>query len=267
MIRLPPRRFSPRRPEQERPQVLDHLDPGEPRARHVHVHDPAVPGDHRIHGADGAAGGHDVGIDEHRPHQPHQRAALDQGVGVDGAHQLAAGEVEADVERVGLAAVQLVDDHQVGVAQRTVERDHALGGHVRRVGAIDLDQRELTLQHADGVVLAAVGDDDHLEVGVVEREQRLHAGGDRRFFVVGGRQDADRRRQARPDHDVVADAHGFVARAAHLDDGGDEQREVAEVEQSEIDEDGGVDRPGQRLDPGDRRRAHDDTPAAARSST
>ena len=232
--------------EQERAQVLDHLDAGEPGARHGHV-------DARWPCRVGTAlTGRIVPpvattsrVDEHRPHQAHQRAALDQRVGVDGADQLAAGQVEPDVQRIGLAAVQLVHDHQVGVAQRPVERHHALGRAraARRRGSTSTSANS-RLQDVDRVVLAAVGDDHDLEIRVVERQQRLHAGGDGRFLVVGRRQDADRRRQPRADDDVVVDADGLVAGAAHLDHRRDEQRDVADVEQPEVDEHGGVDRPG-----------------------
>ena len=147
-----------------------------------------------------------------------------------------------------------------------VERHDPLRVHARRIGAVHLDERELRLEHVDRLVLAAIGDDDDFEVRVVEREERLHARGDRRFLVVGWREDADRGRQARADDDVVVDADGLVARAPHLEHRRHEQAGVADVDEHEVGEDGGLDRPHEGLDGDGQRVAHAVAPIAERSS-
>ena len=52
------------------------------------------------------------------PHQATQPVRIENRVGVDGADQLAARDVEPDIEGVGLTPVLLRDDDQIGELAR-----------------------------------------------------------------------------------------------------------------------------------------------------
>ena len=83
----------------------------------------------RIHGAavadaDDPAHGDGGRVLDEREHRPHQRQLLEQRVGVDHAHQVVPRRVDAGVDGVGLAAVDLVDQHEIRVVERSVQPAH-----------------------------------------------------------------------------------------------------------------------------------------------
>jgi len=98
--------------EQERPQVLDDLKSDERLPGCAHSHDGAGAHHAAVGDANGPPGGDEVVSFEERADHPHQGVPLDEGVGVDRAHEVARCDVQSSVEGVGLAAVRLVDDDQ-----------------------------------------------------------------------------------------------------------------------------------------------------------
>ena len=132
-----------------------------------------------------------------RPGHVQQRGGVEQRVGVDHAHQLLAGRVDADVEGVRLAAVGLAhQQHVVRAAAREVRRgDVPLRDDVGRHHDRHLDHVEGGDQLLGRVVLRAVVDHHHFEVRVAQRGHRLHRLDDAGALVVGRHQDRDARRQ------------------------------------------------------------------------
>ena len=186
----------PHAPDQERAEVLHHLQRGEPAGRQPHLGDAPVLDRAAVRDPHDPAGGDDqVGIVEQRLGHAQQRFRLDDGVGVDGAHVGVAGRVHAGVQRVGLAAVLLVDHEQLPVPRR------AVGAVDRRVRdrpaqrARRRDQVERLLELLHRRVLGTVVDDDHLELRVPQLQQRVDALDDPGLLVVAGQQDRDRRRE------------------------------------------------------------------------
>ena len=114
----------PKAPEQERAQVFHRLAAGQPAAIHAGLHHATMLHGARIHHADGAADGGDVAIQQERARQAQQRVGLDERVGVAGNHVRKARGVDGRVQRIGLAAVVLVYDHEPRMRARTVDGAH-----------------------------------------------------------------------------------------------------------------------------------------------
>jgi hypothetical protein len=154
-------------PEEECAQVLHDLDPGERRPGRAGPRYAALVHVGAIDHADRSAGGQQIIIGEEGPDQPLERVVLDEGIRVDDTGQLAGREVERRVQRVRLAAVLLVDHHQLRVGPR------AVGGAYRlRVQPPPVDGRyggELEGVHQDfeRAVGGAVIHHDDLETRIV----------------------------------------------------------------------------------------------------
>ncbi len=119
-------------PGGERPEILHHLEPGERTGRESHLHDTAV--------LDGAAVG-DGHLAAHRhhprvlldhPHQLLERVLVEDRVGVERDEIGRRRGVDAGVEGVRLAAVLLVDHHQVHQARRQRDRRLVHAAHPAR---------------------------------------------------------------------------------------------------------------------------------------
>jgi hypothetical protein len=91
--------------EQERPQVLHRPDTHQPALGQPGLEHPAAVGDRPVGGADHAAcGDHGRRVLDEGPGDAEEGIGLQQGVGVDPAHQRVAGQVEGGVESVGTTA-------------------------------------------------------------------------------------------------------------------------------------------------------------------
>ena len=154
--------------------------------------DPPVLDDGRVERADGPTDPDQRLVLDEQPGRPQDRLAVEQRVGVDGREQRVAGHVEPGVERVGLAALVLVDHDQVGVGERPEGPAHVRAGQVLAGRPGQLGQREGLDQPLHGLVLGAVGDDHDLELRELEVEQGLDAADDADFLVVGRHQDRHR---------------------------------------------------------------------------
>ena len=102
-------------PEQKRPQVLDDLHPCQQAARHAHALQEPARDTAAVGNANRAAADDHRGIFEKRANDSAQAVGAQDGVGIHRAEQRVARAVDAGVERIGLAAVFLVDDAKVGV--------------------------------------------------------------------------------------------------------------------------------------------------------
>jgi hypothetical protein len=184
---------APTRPAgEERAGVLQDLEPLQPSLRHAQLGDLAALHLRGVEGSDGAAHRHQVLVLDEQPGGPQDRLGVQHRVGVDRGEQREAGEVETGVERVGLAAVVLVDHQQVGVGEGAVGA--ADGGGLQVLAGEEglLRQGELVDQPLHRLVAGAVGDHDDLELRELEGEQRLYVGDDAHLLVVGGHQDRHR---------------------------------------------------------------------------
>ena len=242
---------------QERPEVLEHLEPGkqlgrQPNTDHVPVLNDAPVGD-----PDDAARRDRVSILEKRPHDPGEGIAFEQAVSIDRAEERRPGVVEAGVQGVGLASIGLVDDPEVLIDRAPVH----LGNRRGRQGAagqpIRRDQLEGRAEAPEGAVAGAIVHHDDLELGVrqhQERADRVNAGG---FFVVG-RGDQRDRGHPRARQQVAEiegpEPPGITAEGVK---GGEGRDQIAGVEGQEIPEDELV----QPIDDGPNGRAHDASPS------
>ena len=104
----------------------------------------------------------------------------------------------------------LVDDHEIGLADRSVDAAHRLGA--QRLIERQWRGHELKglLQERQRAIRGPVVDDHDLARLVVEREQGADALDNRQFLVVGGHDDRDERRH----RDAAGQAAGAPACAA-----------------------------------------------------
>ena len=132
------------------------------------------------------------------PHALEQRLAIEDRVRVDAAYVPVAGDVEARIQRVRLPAVLLVDDDEVRVRRAAVDRAHGLASG-RRAGRTPRTARARTRRRSRSSVPSPEPSltDDHLELRVVEPEERLDGRHDDRLLVVRGDDDAHRDREPR----------------------------------------------------------------------
>ena len=221
---------------EERAQVLDHLEARHPVARHAHLGDPPAFDLAAVDDADDAADAERVGRLEERQHRLAQRVGLEERIGVDEADERIARRVDAGVERVGAAAVLLVDHHELGVRQRAVDGadlgrlDHRPDRHRR------LDQIERLRGPLQRLVLRSVVDADHLELRVVEQQERAHALDDGRLLVVGGRDHADAGRRRRLHDRFELARRPAVAMLAELEERQHRAHQVRGVDGEEIEQ-------------------------------
>ena len=94
------------------------------------------------------------------------------------------------------AAILFVDNDEARVRAGTVDRRDGLMLEREVMIAVDGLKREGCLQHRERVILRAVVDDDDFHFRVLKCEQRTRAVLDRLSFIVGRRQQCDRRRVA-----------------------------------------------------------------------
>ena len=95
---VPPQAIPSETAEQERAEVLDHLDAGEEAARHPGVgHAPVLHGAAIRHSNRPSDGG-DVAAQQERAREPQERVRLDEGVGVHGDHEREAAGVDRGVQ-------------------------------------------------------------------------------------------------------------------------------------------------------------------------
>ena len=149
----------------------------------LHLGNPA-----RIHGAavadaDDPAHGDGGRVLDEREHRPHQRQLLEQRVRVDHAHQVVPRRVDAGVDRVGLAAVHLVDQHEVRVIERSVQAAHRLGGERLLIRDGSTHQAERLDGHVERTIRRSVVDHDDFELRVVEQQEAAQAVRDRGLFA------------------------------------------------------------------------------------
>jgi hypothetical protein len=145
-----------------------------------------------LRGRDGPAHRDQGLVLDEQPAGPQDGLAVEQRVGVHGREQWVAGQVEAGVEGVGLAAAVLVDHDQVRVGQRPVGVAHRGRRQVLARRPRLLGQGEGPDELVHGAVLGAVGDDHDLELRELQGQQRAHAVDDVDLFVVGRHQDRHR---------------------------------------------------------------------------
>ena len=171
-------------------EILHHLEPRQRPGRQPHPHHPAV--------ADGAAvGDGHLAADRHHPRilldHPHQlleRALVEDRVGVERDEVGRGGGVDAGVQRVGLAAVLLVDDDEAHDAGR--QRNGGLvhgpdpgGADGRPVGDVGPAEPERALEPVEGSVGRAVVHHHDLEPRIVAVDQAGDAVDDGHLLVVG----------------------------------------------------------------------------------
>ena len=98
----------------------------------------------------------------------------------------------------------LVDDHEIGLADRAIDAANRLGGQRLNEGQRRGHELKGLLQQRQRAVRGPVVDDDEFARLVVEREQGAEALDNRQLLVVGGHDDRDERRH----RDAVGEAAG-----------------------------------------------------------
>ena len=136
---------------------------------------------------------HDAGrILDDAAHAAAASIALEDRVRVDTADVAVAGDVQAGVQRVGLPAVRLVDDHEVRMVGAAVDapdlrrREDVANEHLVRL------ERKLLAKALERLVGRPVVYDDDLELRILEPEQRVDRRYDPRLLVVRRDDDTDR---------------------------------------------------------------------------
>ena len=135
---------------------------------------------------------------------------------------VAASPVEAGVERVRLAAVLLVHHDEVGMAGRAVDPSHRTGVQAPVVDGLNGKEAEFPLEHGEGLVLRPVVHQHHLQLRVVQGQQRPHA------LDHGGRLVVGRGQHAQPGRHLGAQQPPALLRpdpapmVAHLQEGADQ---------------------------------------------
>ena len=149
---------------EEGAQVLDDLQVGEQVARRAHLGEAAVLELGAVDDADDAADRDRLRRRLELPDQARERAGVEHRVGVDRAEERVDRVVDAGVQRVGLAAVDLVDDDDARLERARVDAADQLRRDVRARHAADLDQAEGVGQRRHRLVGRAVVDHDDLEL-------------------------------------------------------------------------------------------------------
>ncbi len=228
--------------EQKGAQVLDDLEARQPVAWQPGLDQEAATHLRAIGDAHRAARGNGALVLEEGLDHAQQAVALQDGVGVDATEQAVARGIDTGIQRIGLAAVGLVDYAQVGVAARAIDGLHRLVGDglAQRLGV--RYQVEFLDEHGQGAVLGTVVDHHDLEFGVLQLQHRAHRGADRRLFVEGRHE----HRHRRFDAEIRRQLAGFCAladvthQAAHRQQ---VEQQVHAVEQQEIEDEGDLQPP------------------------
>lgn len=174
------------------------------------------------------------GILDDLAHPLQKSLAVEHRVGVDPAHVTKPRGVEPGIQRVRLPAVLLVHDDQVGVIDAPVGRPNGLGRKDppdEHLAGLELECIAEAIQRP---VVRPVVHDDHLELGVVEIEQRAHRRDDRRLFVVRGDDHAHGDREPRFREHVVVLTRGLVPPDTVLDERHPHEHDVQEVDEEQI---------------------------------
>ncbi len=114
--------------EEKRTQVFDDLETRQPVAGQPGLDKKAATHLRAIGDAHCAAGGNGALVFEEGLDHAQQAVALQDRVGVDATEQAVARGIDTGIQRIGLAAVGLVDHAQVGVAARAIDGLHRLVG-------------------------------------------------------------------------------------------------------------------------------------------
>ena len=109
-----------------------------------------------------------LGVLHHPAHAYEQRVARKDRVGVDAGDEPIAGDVDACVQRVSLAAVPLVHDDEVRNEPAAIGRPNRLGRERRPHRHVVLLELEGLDDPVERPVLRAVVHDDDLELGIVD---------------------------------------------------------------------------------------------------
>ena len=179
-----------------------------------------------------------VGALHERLDDAQQRVVLDDRVGVDGAEQRVAAQVDPGVQRVGLPALVLVDHEQVRSGRsepytaRTCARGDATACRRGRCGAARRPRRGA--RSVPSVEPSLI--DDDLELAVVDHEQRAHRLDDRLLLVVRGHEDRDRPGHVRLHDLAVVGEERPPHEAQDLAQRDQEEAEVDRVQREEVDE-------------------------------
>ena len=119
---------------------------------------------------------HPLRIGGGEPHAVEQGVRLVQGVAVEQQHVAVARVVEPAVGRVRLRALVLLPNHlHVLVGAASIDARHGRALDDSPFVVAERLEVELALEHLERAVGRAVVDDDHLELGIVEREHRRTA--------------------------------------------------------------------------------------------
>jgi hypothetical protein len=176
----------------------------------------------------------DLRLLDDRPRDAEQGVLLEDRVRVDRAHVGIARRVHRRVQRVGLAAVRLVDHPEVAVAAGDV---CASDGGRRQQGTQSLpdgNEIEGRLEPLEGAVGRAVVHDDHLVLRIPEGEQRVDIGDDRGLLVVRRDEYRDRRRHRRGEDLVVRRVPARAEVADESAPGDSREPEVDDVQGGEV---------------------------------
>src|SRR5207237_6004163 len=141
----------------------------------------------------GTAAGNDISGVKERTDHALQSVSFDERVGVHRADELTASEAQTNVQRVSFAAVLLVDDDESRIRRRPVKRTDGLRRDVPLVNRLHGNEIELLDQYVHGSILGAIADYDHFQTWILQRQQCAETHFDRRFFVVGRRENGNRR--------------------------------------------------------------------------
>ncbi len=109
-------------------------------------------------------------------HAVEQRLGIIDRVAVNGADVAVAGKIQSRVEGVGLAAVDLVYHDEVRVPIAAIDAAHQLAGEPALVKHLASFEPEQPLEQAQRAIVRSVIDDNHLELRIIERQQRPDGG-------------------------------------------------------------------------------------------
>jgi hypothetical protein len=224
------------------PEVLEDLEAGDPVAGQADPDDLAAADLAAVAEADDAAGpDRPVGILEERPDDLEQRVFFQDGVRVHGAEQRIARDVQAGVQRVGLLAVGLVDDDQLRMEDRPVDAAEGLGGEglpEHELGRLELEGLDELIQ---GRVGRAVVDDDDLENGIAQGQERADAVDDALGLVIGRDDDRDGLDDGHAEELAEADEGDQAAVAEDAGEREDVEHDVEGVDEQKVSQDEPVD--------------------------
>ncbi|MNM88692.1 hypothetical protein D3C81_1009150 [compost metagenome] len=127
---------------------------------------------------------------------PDQRILLQQRIGIDRRDERIMRQVDAGIQRIGLAAVGLVDDVQMWILRVMVHRRNRLA--VDRVTDVRIRQQhqlEFVPQHPQRVVLGPVVNHDHFVSRIIQGQEAFDVFDDRDLLVKSRHQQRNRRYQ------------------------------------------------------------------------